>query len=109
MANDTQPNRLYLSALAGGDLGFRFDEVGQDVGVDDDNAGMGVASGDFDGDQRSDVAITNLGEQLHICTAVMVRMGLRRRPAEIGLADLGPRPPGGARIGSMPISTPIST
>ncbi len=89
VANDTQPNRLYMN-VPGGGLGFRFDEVGGTVGVDDDNAGMGVASGDFDGDQRPDLAVTNLGAQLHnLYRSDGPEGSYADARAEAGIPDLG--------------------
>jgi hypothetical protein len=68
VANDTQPNRLYLNEAAddADGPGFRFREVGAQAGIDDDNAGMGVAIADYDGDGRNDVAVTNLASQGHV-------------------------------------------
>ena len=65
-ANDTKPNRLYSNvAWPGGasadpvGLGFRFEELAGRAGVADPNAGMGIAAGDFDGDDRTDLFVTN--------------------------------------------------
>jgi hypothetical protein len=72
VANDTNPNRLYENvpwpggAEADPDgLGFRFEERAASAGVADPNAGMGVAGGDYDGDGRSDLFVTNAREQVH--------------------------------------------
>lgn len=72
VANDTNPNRLYVNVpWVGGKaadpqgLGFRFVESGAIAQATDMNSGMGVAGGDYDGDGRSDIFITNLGDQLH--------------------------------------------
>lgn len=65
VANDTQPNRLYLNEPASDDLGFRLSEVGATSGVDDDNAGMGIAVGDYDDNGWPDLAVTNLAGQGH--------------------------------------------
>jgi hypothetical protein len=72
VANDTRPNRLYSNvAWPGGaaadpsGLGFRFEEMAGRAGVADPNAGMGVASGDFDGDARGDLFVTNARGQVH--------------------------------------------
>ncbi len=43
VANDEDPNRLYLN-VAGGPLGFHFVESGARAGVADTNAGMGIAA-----------------------------------------------------------------
>jgi hypothetical protein len=43
VANDLDPNRLYLNE-PGGPLGFHLVEAGKRLGVADSNAGMGVAS-----------------------------------------------------------------
>lgn len=72
VANDTNPNRLYLNdPWPGGiesdplDLGFRLTEVASSAGLADDNAGMGIASGDYDGDAKPDLFVTNLRAQGH--------------------------------------------
>lgn len=72
VANDTNPNRLYLNtAWSGGKsadplaLGFRLEEAGGPAGVDDPHSGMGVSAGDYDADGRPDLFVTNLGTQLN--------------------------------------------
>jgi ASPIC and UnbV/FG-GAP-like repeat len=65
VANDLDPNRLYLNVPATGGLGFRFEERASGAGVADRNAGMGVAAADYDGDARPDLFVTNSHRQLH--------------------------------------------
>ncbi len=67
VANDTQPNRLYVNETTSGGRpsDVRFVDTGVSAGVDDPNAGMGVASGDASGDGRPDLVVTNLGDQRH--------------------------------------------
>jgi hypothetical protein len=65
VANDLDPNRLYVNVPAPGELGFRFEERGADAGVDDENAGMGVSAADSSGDGRPDLFVTNSHRQLH--------------------------------------------
>jgi hypothetical protein len=66
VANDLDPNRLYLNvACSGCPLGFRFVERGKAERVDDPNAGMGVAAGDYSGDGLDDLFVTNSRGQLH--------------------------------------------
>ncbi len=97
VANDTNPNRLYENvAWQGGAqsdperIGFRFNEVAG-AGVDDDNSGMGVAAGDYTGDGRLDLFVTNLGSQLH---SVYINeaddaFGFRDGASDLGVGDLG--------------------
>ncbi len=65
VANDLDPNRLYLNLAAKGDLGFRLVESGKVLALDDSNAGMGIAAGDYSGDGRDDLFVTNSRGQLH--------------------------------------------
>lgn len=64
VANDLDPNRLYLNE-PGGPLGFHFVEQGRAWGVADPNAGMGVAAQDYSGDGRPDLFVTNSRGQGH--------------------------------------------
>jgi ASPIC and UnbV/FG-GAP-like repeat len=64
VANDLDPNRLYLN-LPGGPLGFHFVEEGRRWRVADPNAGMGVAASDYSGDGRPDLFTTNNRGQGH--------------------------------------------
>src|SRR5712692_4453406 len=64
VANDLDPNRLYLN-VPGGPLGFHFVEEGRQRGVADRNAGMGIAAQDYSGDGRLDLFVTNSRTQGH--------------------------------------------
>jgi hypothetical protein len=72
VANDLDPNRLYENVPWPGGasadpigLGFRLAERARSAGVDDSNAGMGVAAADYSGDGRPDLFVTNSHQQLH--------------------------------------------
>ena len=65
VANDLDPNRLYLNVARTRGLGFRFVERARAEGLDDPNAGMGIALGDYSGDGLDDVFVTNARGQLH--------------------------------------------
>src|SRR5205814_2546127 len=64
VANDEDPNRLYLNE-PGGPLGFHFVDRARSLGVADANAGMGIAAGDYTGDGREDLFVTNSRGQTH--------------------------------------------
>jgi len=64
VANDEDPNQLYVNE-PGGPLGFHFVNKAKAYGVADPNAGMGVAVGDYNGDGRNDLFITNSRGQAH--------------------------------------------
>jgi hypothetical protein len=64
VANDLDPNRLYLN-VPGGPLGFHFVEEGRQWNVADRNAGMGVAVQDYSGDHFPDIFVTNSRGQGH--------------------------------------------
>lgn len=91
VANDTQPNRLYINEPTSADPGIRLVDIGGDAGVDDDNAGMGVAVGDSDDSGRADIAVTNMAGQGHAVFRRTNDPAPVYRPAleEMGLPDLG--------------------
>jgi hypothetical protein len=64
VANDEDPNDLFVNE-AGGPLGFHFVDEAKAYGVDDRNAGMGIAEGDVNGDGRPDLFVTNSRGQPH--------------------------------------------
>jgi hypothetical protein len=65
VANDTDPNRLLENVPAAGPLGFLLQERARNDVVADSQAGMGVASADFNRDTRPDLFVTNSHRQLH--------------------------------------------
>ena len=65
VANDANPNRLYLNVPSKGGLGFELEERAASAGLADPNAGMGIAAGDYSGDGRPDLLVTNSHKQLH--------------------------------------------
>jgi Na+-transporting NADH:ubiquinone oxidoreductase subunit NqrB len=64
VANDEDPNRLYVNRLAS-PYGFRFVEQAKQMGVADPNAGMGIAAADYSGDGRQDFFVSNSRGQGH--------------------------------------------
>ena len=93
VANDADPNQLYRNVPRSGGLGFRFEEVAAQEGVDDPNAGMGIAAADFDVDGRTDLFVTNSRQQLHAA--------YRSRPASAdGPAFVDVRPQLAAVLGT---------
>jgi Na+-translocating ferredoxin:NAD+ oxidoreductase RnfD subunit len=62
VANDTDPNRLYLNE-PGGALGFHFVDTARASKVADASAGMGIAAGDVNGDGTPDLFVTNSRRQ----------------------------------------------
>jgi ASPIC/UnbV protein/VCBS repeat protein len=65
VANDGDPNRLYLNVKRAGTLGFRLEERSGLEGLADANAGMGIAAGDYSLDGREDLFVSNSRRQLH--------------------------------------------
>jgi hypothetical protein len=71
MANDEDPNRLYLNDSSGSASPHFVERAGR-LGIDDANAGMGIAEGDFDGEGSLDLFVSNSRGQTH---AVYQRRG----------------------------------
>ena len=65
VANDEDPNRLYLNVPVRGGLGFHLEDRARSEGVADGNAGMGIADADVNGDGRPDLFISNSRGQTH--------------------------------------------
>jgi ASPIC and UnbV/FG-GAP-like repeat len=65
VANDEDPNRYYVNEPSSDALGFRFVDRAQGAHVADRNAGMGIAEGDFSGDGRQDLFVSNSRGQGH--------------------------------------------
>ncbi len=93
VANDTQPNRLYVNEpTADSPAGFSLTDRGPATGVDDEEAGMGVAVGDYDADGRPDIFVTNLAGQGHAAFRSLPPgdpMGFEPALDMMGLPDLG--------------------
>ena len=101
VANDEDPNRLYLNE-PGGPLGFHFVEAGKRAGVADANAGMGIAA------HGSSLFVSNSRGQTHASyrkrrPGQFARTGHRRVPSNVTAgwgrqldrpAELGPPRPG---------------
>ena len=85
VANDLDPNRLYLN-VPGGPLGFHFVEEGRQWQVADRNAGMGVAAQDWSGDGRPDLLATNSRDQGHSASRSTRRRDVHERRRSIARA-----------------------
>ncbi len=64
VANDEDPNRLYVN-VRGGPLGFHFVDRAPAEGLADRNAGMGIGDADYSGDGRLDLFVSNSRGQTH--------------------------------------------
>ncbi len=100
IANDGHPNRLYRNDPWPGGidadparLGFRFVDVTQSADVGDTGSGMGVASGDYDGDGRFDLFITNWERELNALYRNTTEVGgpvtFQYSTFRIGISGLG--------------------
>ena len=65
VANEEDPNRYYVNVPARGPLGFRLVDRARAADLADGNAGMGVAAGDYNGDGKPDLLVTNSRGQGH--------------------------------------------
>jgi cytochrome c peroxidase len=100
IANDGHPNRLYANEpWPGGKeadpegLGFRFVDLTDTANVGDSGSGMGVASGDYDGDGWLDLFITNWERELNALyrneTAEQGHLTFQYSTFRIGISGLG--------------------
>ncbi len=96
VANDTDPNRLYLNVLWPGGvkadplgLGFRLEERASKAGIADSHAGMGIAAADYNGDGRPDLLVTNSHKELHAVFASEPPSGMMPRYAD-ARSDIAP-------------------
>ncbi len=90
VANDTNPNRLYVNEPRSSAPGFSLTDTAASLGVDDEQSGMGVAVADSNADGAVDLAVTNFGPQTH--TLLLGGPGnsaFRDGRSELGVPDLG--------------------
>jgi hypothetical protein len=65
IANDGQPNRLYTAILDESVAGFHLEDLSLQARIGDSGSGMGVTGGDYDGDGRFDLFVTNWEAELN--------------------------------------------
>ncbi len=65
VANDGQPNRLFLQNAGDSLVGVGFVDATTAAGVGDSGSGMGLAAGDYDGDGAIDLFVTNWQRELN--------------------------------------------
>ena len=101
VANDEDPNDLYIDER-GGPLGFHFVDEAKAYGVADPNAGMGVAEGDFNGDGRPDLFVTNSRGQPHAAyqSEIVANGETTYRHGDRTVRE-GARPQGDRRVGRL--------
>jgi hypothetical protein len=92
LSNDGDPNRLYLNEAADTHAGFRYVDVTTAAGVGDSGSGMGVASGDYDGDGGTDLFVTNWDTELHALYRNSGGPAFLYSTFRIGVAGFGHRP-----------------
>jgi hypothetical protein len=98
VANDEDPNRLYHNepwpggvAADPAGLGFRLQDEAASAGADDDNAGMGIAAADYDGDGLTDLFVSNSRGEGHAIYRGLPGASGTSRYAD-ARADLGDAP-----------------
>ena len=65
IANDGQPNRMYTAVPDNSLAGFHFEDLSLTADIGDSGSGMGVTGGDYDGDGRFDLFVTNWEAELN--------------------------------------------
>ena len=93
VANDTQPNRLYLNESPDGRQDRLFRDISAASGANDRGSGMGIAARDVTADNRPDIVITNLKGQGHAALASKGPRAFRQRGlptvSDVGLESTG--------------------
>lgn len=93
IANDGHPNRLYLSQQDDSALGFTLEDVSQSAATNDSGSGMGIATGDYDGDGRFDLFVTNWDTELNALYRNQIddldSLTFRYSTHRIGISGLG--------------------
>ena len=94
VANDGDPNQLYRNVPWPGGvaadparLGFRLRDVAERAGVADPNAGMGIATADYDGNGLADLFVSNSRGQGHAVYRSQPALGPRFVDAREELAS----------------------
>jgi len=91
VTNDGNPNSLYRNDSEAGTSGARFVDVTTAAAVGDSGSGMGVASGDFDGDANFDLIVTNWDRELNAVYKNLGQdeLGFQYSTFRIGISGLG--------------------
>ena len=93
VANDTQPNRLYLNESPDGRQDRLFRDISAASGANDRGSGMGIAARDVTADKRPDIVVTNLKGQGHAALASKGPRAFRQRGlptvSDVGLESTG--------------------
>jgi cytochrome c peroxidase len=93
IANDGHPNRLYTAVLDDSAAGFTFEDLSLTADVGDSGSGMGITGGDYDGDGRFDLFVTNWDVELNALYRNEIdergELGFRYSTYRIGISGLG--------------------
>ncbi|MEM7800362.1 MAG: ScyD/ScyE family protein, partial [Chloroflexota bacterium] len=93
IANDGQPNRLYVTELDDSTIGFKLIDASLSSGTNDSGSGMGIATGDYDNDGRIDMLVTNWDTELNALyrndAGNKESLAFRYSTYRIGIAGLG--------------------
>lgn len=93
IANDGQPNRLYTAVPDSSAAGFHFEDLSLSADVGDSGSGMGITGGDYDGDGRFDLFVTNWEAELNALYRNEIderdELGFRYSTYRIGISGLG--------------------
>ena len=93
IANDGQPNRMYTAVPDSSEIGFHFEDISLSAATGDSGSGMGIAGGDYDGDGRFDLFVTNWEAELNALyrneIAERDELVFRYSTYRIGISGLG--------------------
>ena len=93
IANDGQPNRMYTAVPDSSEIGFHFEDISLSAATGDSGSGMGITGGDYDGDGRFDLFVTNWEAELNALYRNEIddrdELAFRYSTYRIGISGLG--------------------